>query len=639
MVCDLRPAAGADRPAAAADPPDWAGLTDELAGLLRTSRRGEGAAARAELAALVADALRPAADPLGDPGAADSPAPPPPMDLTLDNAAAPDATVLRVRAADQPGLLYGLTNALALFGIDLRRVSVRTLNGRAEDVLHLTDRRGRKLTDERRLGELKAAVALVGQFTHLLPHSPDPRRALTNFGAFLESLLRRDDWVEEVSQLGRSDVLTALARVLGVSDFLWHDFLRLQHENLFPVVADPDALDRRRSKAELEAELADELAGPPGDGESAFDAARRRLNRFKDRAMFRTDMRHILGKTRAGGTAGFSAFAEELSDIAEATLAAAADLAADDLDAKYGPPRTGAGDPNPLAVCALGKCGGRELGFASDIELMAVYAADGRTAGGPGGSVTAAEYFNKFVSRLKSLVRARREGIFELDFRLRPYGRAGSPAVRRDTFAEYFASGGPAWPYERQALVKLRAIAGDPAFGREVEALRDDLIYGGRPADRSAVLAMREKQLRQLVTPGTFNAKLSPGGLVDVEYLVQTLQREHGGKDAELRTTGTLNALNALHARGHLTDGEREALREGYGFLRGLINALRVVRGNAKDLTVPPAGTDEFAFLARRLGYGRVDGRPARDLLAEDLDRHTTAVRSVWRTRFKAPAG
>ena len=231
MTFALHPAAGANAP-----PPAWEAFGEELGELLRASRRGETRGVRADLAALVATAVRPAA---ADRHPA-PPAPPPPMTLDLDNDADEHCTVLRVRALDQPGLLYGLTNALALFGVDLRRVSVRTRDGQAADVLHLADRRGRKIADPRRLAELKAATALVGQFTHLLPHSPEPRRALTNFSELLESLFRRDDWVEEVSRLGRSDVLTAVAGVLGVSDFLWHDFLRLQHENLFPVVADPE---------------------------------------------------------------------------------------------------------------------------------------------------------------------------------------------------------------------------------------------------------------------------------------------------------------------------------------------------------------------------------------------------------------
>ena len=661
-VFDLRPAA---RPAAGGGPgggdftPNWDRFGAELADLLRSIRRGEGRAVRASLAGRVAAAVRPPEPaPHARRTAPASVAPPPPLELTITDgppeagpgggpgggpAGVKPPTVLHVRAADAPGFLYELTSALALFGIDLRRVAVRTRKGRVSDTLHVTDRRGRPLDDPRRRAELKAAVVLVQQFTHLLPHSPDPTRALTHFGEFLEGLFRRDDWVEEVSRLGRSDVLTALAKVLGVSDFLWHDFLRVQHENLFPVVADPGALDRRPTRERLAADLAEELAKPPGEGEDRAAAERRRLNRFKDRAMFRTDMRHILGKTRAAGAAGFSAFAEELSDVAEVVLDAAVRLAAERLEEKYGVPRllSASGEPTdarcPVTVCALGKCGGRELGFASDVELMIVYAADGRTAGGREPAITNTEFFGKLVGRLKKLIEARREGIFELDFRLRPYGTAGSPAVRRDTFADYFAPGGPAWPYERQALVKLRPIAGDPTFGRDILRLRDDLLYAGRPADRSAVLAMREKQVRQLVTPGTVNAKLSPGALVDVEYLVQTLQIEHGRDDPELRTPGTLAALAALHTLGHVSDADHDVLREAYGFFRRLINALRVVRGNAKDLTVPPPGTDEFAFLARRLDYETGPGRSGAARLSADLERHADRVRAVTRRHFRLP--
>ena len=607
---------------------------------------------RTRLAGRVAAAVRPAGGggpALGDRAEAQL-APPPPLQLTIEDGppgsgpTGGPTTALHVGAADAPGFLYELTSALALFGIDLRRVAVRTDRGRVSDTLHVTDRRGRPLDDPRRRAELKTAVVLVQQFTHLLPHSPDPTRALTHFGEFLEGLFRRDDWVREVSRLGRSDVLAALAKVLGVSDFLWHDFLRVQHENLFPVVAEPEALDRRPPRDRLAADLAAELAKPPGEDEDRPAAQRRRLNRFKDRAMFRTDMRHILGKTRAAGAAGFSAFAEELSDVAEVVLEAAVTLAAGRLEEQYGRPELDdagerAGDRCPVAVCALGKCGGREMGFASDVELMVIYAGAGRTAGGPGAdSITNAEFFGKLVARLKGLIEARREGIFELDFRLRPYGTAGSPAVRRDTFAEYFAPGGPAWPYERQALVKLRPVAGDPAFGREVLKLRDDILYTGRPADRAAVLAMREKQVRQLVTPGTLNAKLSPGALVDVEYLVQTLQIEHGRDEPELRTPGTLAALAALHNLKHVSDADHDVLREAYGFYRRLINALRVVRGNAKDLTVPPTGSDEFAFLARRLDYDTGPGRSGAARLAADLDRHTDRVRAVVRRHFK-PGG
>ena len=144
----------------------------------------------------------------------------------------------------------------------------------------------------------------------------------------------------------------------------------------------------------------------------------------------------------------------------------------DELLAVYGEPRTAEGEPARLCVAALGKCGGRELGFASDIELMFVYEGGGETAGPK--VITAAEFYEKLVVEFTRAIRARREGIFEIDLQLRPYGKAGSLAVSLDAFRRYFAPAGPAWSYERQALVKLRPIAGDEALGRELRALCDD---------------------------------------------------------------------------------------------------------------------------------------------------------------------
>ena len=332
-------------------------------------------------------------------------------------------------------------------------------------------------------------------------------------------------------------------------------------------------------------------------------------------------MRHILGHVRE-----FSRFSEELTDVAEVVVSAATEMCHAELVAQYGRPFLKAGGtaaksvgPAALSVCALGKCGGRELGFASDIELMFVFAGEGKT-GGPH-VITTSEFYVKLVEAVTHAIRAHREGIFEIDLRLRPYGRAGSLAVSLDAFRDYFGTQGAAWPYERQALVKLRPIAGETAFGESLVALRDELIYTGEPFDLAAMQGMRERQVRQLVSPGSFNAKLSPGGLVDVEYLVQGLQIAHGKRFPALRSTNTLQAIAALAKTGIIPEGDAARLRETYSFLRQLIGALRVVRGNARDLTVPDAGTEEYGFLARRLGFDDDPGR-----LKTDLDRHVGDV-------------
>jgi glutamate-ammonia-ligase adenylyltransferase len=141
--------------------------------------------------------------------------------------------------------------------------------------------------------------------------------------------------------------------------------------------------------------------------------------------------------------------------------------------------------------------------------------------------------------------------------------------------------------------------------------------------------AMRERQFRQLVTPGTFNAKLSPGALVDIEYLVQGLQITHGHADPSLRVPNTLEAIDALMRTAILDRNDAVCLREGYLFQRRMIGALRIVRGNARDLTTPAADTEEFAFLARRLGYESDLGK-----LLEEIVQHTSEVQEVGHRLF-----
>ncbi len=581
----------------------WSRYAEELTALLRRLQAGEQREAQGELAKRVAEVLR------KTDGAATTLYP---VDIEIDNETSQRYTVLRIEAPDTVGFLYEFTNALALNGVYIARVTVESVGNRVHDTLYVTDAYGRKITAPEKQRELRAATVLVKHFTHLLPLSPNPESALMHFREFLGQLFMRPDWPDELASLEDPKVLRALARLLGVSDFLWNDFLRMQYDNLFPVVRDVDTLAVRKSKEQLQAELEAELREAPD-----AKARREALNAFKDREMFRIDMRHILGHFRE-----FGQFSAELTELAEVVVDAAYRLCEEELRAQFGTPCKEDGTPSPVSVCALGKFGGYELGFASDIELMFIYAANGKTTGPQ--VITTAEFYEKLVQRFMRTIRTKREGIFEVDLQLRPYGRAGTLAVSLEAFRQYFAPDGPAWPYERQALVKLRPVAGDPALGGEIVKLRDELLYTGEPFDVAAMRAMRERQLRHLVTPGTINAKFSPGGLVDVEYLVQGLQITHGHRDPRLRKTNTREAMRALAEAGILAPADYRRLLDALNFLRQLINALRMVRGHAKDLTVPPTDSEEFAFLARRLGYGSDLER-----LRADLTRHMSDVQEL----------
>jgi len=608
-------------------PPDvWARYRAELADLLRLMQAGQRSQARGLLAKRVAEALRQQASASRTLY---------PVEIEIDNSASERYTVLRIAAPDTVGFLYELTNALAINHVYIARVTVDSVGNWVRDTLYVTDNYGQKITAPEKQRALRATTVLTKHFTHLLPRSPNPETAILHFRELLGQLVDRPNWPDELASLERPEVLDALARLLGVSDFLWDDFLRMQYSNLFPVVRDVGELAAARSQAELRAALTSALQAAP-------DAATRRevLNAFKDREMFRIDMRNILGHITQ-----FGQFSAELTDLAEVVVAAALELCLGELRARYGAPLLADGRPCPVCVCGLGKCGGRELGFASDIELMFIFAGNGHTTGVPAGGasdivseaeaqlpasssgvISTAEFYEKLVQEFIATIRARREGIFEIDLQLRPYGSAGSMAVSLDAFRRYFAPGGAAWPYERQALVKLRPIAGDRQLGEHILALRDQYVYGGEPFDPTAMRAMRERQLRHLVTPGVFNAKFSPGGLVDLEYLVQGLQITHGATNPALRQTNTGQALTALAEAGILSTQHYQQLRQALIFLRRLINALRMVRGNARDLSVPAADSEEFAFLARRLGYENDTAR-----LRQDLTHHTSQVQELSR--------
>lgn len=575
----------------------WPAYTDDLAQLLRLLHQGQQAEAQGLLVKQVAARLHGTTGPQSQLY---------PIDVVLDNSVAERYTVLRISSTDTVGFLYEFTHALALHGIYIARVTVDTIGHRVQDTLYVTNQQGHKVTDPARQHALRAATVLVKHFVHLLPRSPDPEAALLSFRALLGQLFSRPNWPAELVSLENPDVLHALAHLLGVSEFLWNDFLRMQYANLFPVVRDVAALAVAHDAAHLQADLHAQLA--------TADDPRAVLNAFKDREMFRIDMRYILGLIGE-----FGQFAAELSDLADVVVAAAFHLCWQTLQAQFGEPRLADGTPAAMSVCALGKAGGRELGFASDIELMFIYAGGGQTRGPQ--VISNADFYERLVQEFLRTIQARREGIFEIDLRLRPYGQAGALAVALNAFTRYFAPGGPAWAYERQALIRLRPLAGDTALGDHIVALRDAYVYTGEPFDVAAMRAMRERQLRHLVTAGTFNAKFSPGGSVDIEYLVQGLQITHGRAIPTLRQTNTAAAMAALHTAGILSLEDYLSLVAAHVFIRRLVNALRMVRGNTRDLTVPAADSEEFIFLARRLGYGRASAR-----LQSDLTWHTTHV-------------
>ena len=145
---------------------------------------------------------------------------------------------------------------------------------------------------------------------------------------------------------------------------------------------------------------------------------------------------------------------------------------------------------------------------------------------------------------------------------------------------------------------------------------------------------LRRRQMRELVKPGRTNVKYSAGGLIDIEYAVQYLQLLHGKDHVELRAPNTLDAFDRLHGLNLVSQAEFEVLNPAYLFLRSLIDALRIVRGDAGDLLLPEPNSEELKALARRLGYREHDRAKAALRLSADIQERMKHVHSVFITRF-----
>ena len=422
------------------------------------------------------------------------------VQITFDNSQSPTDTIMDIRSDDTPAFLYAFANALAMRNIYITKAQFENDGTKLHDRFHVRNRYGQKLLDQADQQQLRLTAVLIKQFTHALTWAPDPAKALESFDQFLD-LIVKDQGKKGKNQaldfVSDKKTFPLLARLLGASDFLWEDFLRRQHGNLLPMLTEYRDAPLIKPQATLRKEL-DRLVARAKTDEARKEA----LNRFKDRELFRIDMKHIVE-----ASSSLTDFSLALTQLAEVIMARSVVDCQTKLGRDYGRPLLQNKKPCPFAVLGLGKFGGRELGYASDIEVLFVYGAQGSTNGKT--KLENSEYFERLAQELLQWIEAKQEGIFHLDVRLRPHGGKGSLANAFEETCRYYSPTGLAAPFERQALIKLRHIAGDASLGRQVETHRDSFVYSGVPWDLATALDLRRQQLKQLVKPGEVNVKYS----------------------------------------------------------------------------------------------------------------------------------
>jgi glutamate-ammonia-ligase adenylyltransferase len=285
-----------------------------------------------------------------------------------------------------------------------------------------------------------------------------------------------------------------------------------------------------------------------------------------------------------------------------------------------------------FAVLGMGKLGGGELNFSSDVDLIYVYDTDRGRVGRGRGAPPRGEYFRALARRLTTVLSdLTEEGyVYRVDLRLRPEGGAGAVALPLSAFSRYYGERGATW--ERLALLKAWPAAGDRALGARCLAQTRAFVFG-RPfaeAETQEVRRLKGQIDRKMAVRGESlrHVKLGIGGIREIELVVQVLLARFGRRQPRLRQRGTLSALAAV-ARAKLLSAEQcQLLIEAYLFLRDVENKLQMVADT--QLHVLPEDPEAIRTHALRLGYRDHHGIAAGEALLEDYRRHTGAVHDLF---------
>jgi [glutamine synthetase] adenylyltransferase / [glutamine synthetase]-adenylyl-L-tyrosine phosphorylase len=410
------------------------------------------------------------------------------------------------------------------------------------------------------------------------------------------------------------DLTASIAKVVLTSEFVLRVLTRWPQQ-LLERLGDPQPLDAVAVAARL-------------DLDGLADAqAMTLLRRTRQVEMARIAWRDI------AGSAPLDTTLREVSLLAECSIQAALRYATASLEPRFGRPRDAAGNELPLLVLGMGKLGGGELNFSSDVDLVFLYPDAAQLAAG----VEAETYFLRLSQLLIRLLDQRTEDGFayRVDTRLRPFGTSGPLAVSLAAFEAYLVEHGRDW--ERYAYVKARLLTGQ-SFAREVfDLVLTPFVYR-RYLDYGVFDALR--QMKRLISQEVArkdmqdNIKLGPGGIREIEFVAQVFQIVRGGRRAELRTRSLLEVLPRLAGDRQLADSTVAALATAYRYLRTVEN--RIQAFNDEQLHELPAEADARAILAYSLG------EPSWAAFAERLARQRAIVEAefehvAWETKG-APA-
>lgn len=460
--------------------------------------------------------------------------------------------------------------------------------------------------------------------------SPEPDMALTNLERFLSGLHARATFYALLAE--NLQIPRLLINLFGTSQFLSRNLI--QHPEILDMLVARAHAVEQKDRATMEQDLERLLELAP-DYESRLDA----LRRFRNEEFLRIALNDLHGKMPPREVP------RQLTQLAEVCLARAVAIARAELLPRFGIPTCRRDDGTEgeadFAIVAMGKLGGGELTYHSDLDVIFIFEAEGQTIPDPASDPhrfrrrSNQEYFARLAQRIISILSLiTREGyVYRLDTRLRPSGHQGPLVTSLTAYQAYHQSSGKLW--ERQALIKARVVAGPPALAGKIAAVNREITYQlPLPADHKQEIYRLRRRLEQEIARENerrLDLKTGRGGLVDVEFLVQYLQLLHSGANPDLQVPNTLEALKALRREGILPRTEYRLLTGGFQFLRRLENRLRLVHDQSINTFAGDPAT--LAKLARRLNYRQE--QPERHLM-NDYHVATENIRAIF-DRYLAP--
>ncbi len=428
---------------------------------------------------------------------------------------------------------------------------------------------------------------LVPRLLEVARRVPNPATTLTRLTPLIETIAQRSVYLTLLAEY--PSALKQLVQLGSASPWIAAHITR--QPILLDELLDPRTLYSPPGPEELEAELAQQLAHLEAGPEQEMNA----LRHFKHAQVLRVAAADLTG------TLGLRSVSDHLSAIAETTVKAALRLAWGYLTLRHGEPRcldNGVIRPAGFAIVAYGKLGGFELGYGSDLDLVFLHDSRGENQVTRGAKpLDNQEFFARLAQRIIHLLTTLTSAgkAYDIDARLRPNGSAGLLVSSLDAFAEYQHH--HAWIWEHQALVRARALAGDPATMQGFSAIREAVLKKERDEGilKQDIREMRERMRRELCSrePGLFDLKQGEGGITDIEFMVQYIVlRWAAAYPLLLESTANRRLLEIGAACKLLEEPDAKALQEVYFAYRA--------RAHGLALQEQPARVSDEEFRAHR---------------------------------------